>query len=171
MIDCSLPLSAKIFNPFQIPILWFWGKELRASLFYVRNIIKDPSRERECGIQMVPSPDCKPDMEATSLNRITPASVAFFWKYEAWHYLVWTTHGFCWLMPDIFLLKLCTFYQIVHCIIQNLSPRPMVQVRSGEHPRNSTKRKTSPLFRSFWALPPVVQVVRDLTIDLFGLRR
>jgi len=44
---------------------------------------------------MVPSPGCKPNVVATSLHLIPPASVAFFWKYEAWHYLAGTTHGFC----------------------------------------------------------------------------
>ena len=42
----------------------------------------------------------------------------------------------------------------------------LVQVRSGEHPRNSFKRRVSPLFRSFCALPPLVQVSKDLTTDL-----
>ena len=88
--------------------------------------------------RMVPSPDCKPDVVATSLHRIPPASVEFFWKYEAWHYLAGTTRGFCWLMRDIFLLKLCTFDPIVHNIIQNSSICSLVQVRSGKHSRNST---------------------------------
>ena len=48
MINCSLPLSAKIFDPFEIPILWFWGKELTSSLFYVRNIIKNSSWVKVC---------------------------------------------------------------------------------------------------------------------------
>ena len=57
--------------------------------------------ERKCvidlkgGNRMVLSPGCKPDVLATSLHRIPPASVEFFWKYEAWHYLAETTQGFC----------------------------------------------------------------------------
>jgi len=123
----------------------------------------------KCGNRIEPSPSCKPDVVATLLHRIPPASVTFFWKYEAWHYLTGTTHGFCWLMQDIFLLKLCTCNSIVHSIIQNSSLCHLVKVSSGEHPRNSTKRKAASLFRSFCALQPVVMVTRDLTTDLIYL--
>ena len=44
------------------------------------------------------NPGCKLDVLPTSLNRIHPTYVAFFWMYEVWHYLTGTTHGFCWLM-------------------------------------------------------------------------
>ena len=115
MIDCSLPLSAKIFDHFQILILWFWGKELTASLSYVRKIIKDPSLEKVC-----------------------------YWPEKV----------------EI---------GCIISIIQNSLTYPLVQVRSKEHPRNFTKRIASPLFRSFCALPPIMQVIRDLTTDLICL--
>jgi len=89
---------------------------------------------------------------------------------------VWGLALYCWnntrfLLTNagIFLFKLCTFDPIVHIIIQNSSHRPLVQVKIGEHPRNSTKRRASPLLRSFCALPPVVQVARDLTTDMICL--
>ena len=71
--------------------------------------------ERKCAIDLKrwksdsAKSGCKPDVVATSLHRIPPASVAFFWKYEAWYYLAGTTHGLCLLLLGIFLLKLCTF--------------------------------------------------------------
>ena len=145
MIDCSLSWSIKIFDHFQIPIFWFWGKKTHGILvlrphYYQRSFKRESvPLTWKCGNRMVPSPGCKPDVGATSNHLIPPASVAFFWKYEAWHYLAGTTHGFCWLMRDIFLLKLCTLDPIVHSIIQNSSPYPLVQIRSGEHSHNSTK--------------------------------
>ena len=113
--------------------------------------------QRKCAIDLKrwksdgEGPGCKLDVVATSLHRIPSASIAFFWKYEAWHYLAGTTHGFCFfcILFFYFSFKLCTFDQIVHNIIQNSSPCPLVQVRNGEHPCNSSKRRASPLFRSF----------------------
>ena len=121
------------------------------------------------GNRMVPSPGYKPDVVATSLHQILTASVAFFWKYEAWHYVAWTTHGFCWLMRSIFLLKLCTFDQIVHSVIQNSSPCSLVHVQSEKHHHNSTKCRALPLFQSFCVLPQVVRVARNIITELICL--
>jgi len=90
---------------------------LRPQYYQTSFSIKSVSLTWKDGNRMVPSPDCKPDVLATSLHRIPLASVAFFWKYEAWYYLAGITHGFCWLMWGIFVLKLCTFDLIVHSII------------------------------------------------------
>ena len=163
MVDClcHCPLSFPI--PFRYQSFGFEAKNSRYPCSTSTVLSKILLRESvpltwKGGNRVVLSPGCKPDVLATSLHRIPSASVAFFWKYEAWHYLAGTTHGFCWLMWGIFLLKLCTFDLIVHSIIQNSSPYPLVQVRSGEHPCNSTKRRYSLLFWSFYPLPRVVQV-------------
>jgi len=160
LCHCLIRLSI----PFRYQSLGFEAKNSRRPCS-TSAILSKIFSERKCAIDLKrwnsdsAKPGGKPDMVATSLYRIPPASLVFFWEYEARNYHVGITHGFCWLIRGIFLLKVCTFDPIVHSIIQNSSPYPLVQVRSGEH-------RAYFLFRSFCVLPPVVQVARDLKVGL-----
>ena len=72
-----------------------------SKIIHERKCATDLKRWKSYGV----NPCCKPDTVAALLHRIPPVFVAFFWKYEIWHYLAGTTHGFCWLILGIFLLK------------------------------------------------------------------
>ena len=102
---------------------------------------------------MAKSLGCRPNMIVNPSYQIELVSVGFYWKYEAWHYIVVTAHDFCWLILDIFLLNL-----IVHSILLISSSGLMVQVRNREHLRNSTNCRALPFFRSFCTWSPFLQI-------------